>query len=114
MTAEIQRLVDKIIEWEHEAGEGFTDYFMHDLINDVEWAIWLKTKGFEERAYEILEETESSTFGVIDQQFLFNIHDEGQESYWKDDYRKDVELWAEFILRSEKYVEKVNNFFEEN
>lgn len=45
-TNPIQVLKDRIIAWEHDAGESFTDYFMHDNVADRSWAFWLLGKGY--------------------------------------------------------------------
>lgn len=137
MTA--QEIADKISEWEYEAGESFTDYFMHDTVLDEDWGKWLIKVGHKERGEAILKSVEShkeaNQFCCQDQEFLYGIyvHPEFVESLsWKkcisydviydDDLDneanrdKDRLLWAQFILDPDNlfYLDKFNTFLEDD
>lgn len=112
----------KILNWEQTNGESFTDYFMHDNVKDNSWAFWLLGKGFSERANIIISELLKGQT-CLDQGLLYQIHSatvEENEDYADeidDDngelFEKDAELWAEFLVSTPFYLEKVTKFFED-
>lgn len=110
----IQELADKITEWEHHAGESFTDNFMHDNVKDYPWAFWLLGKGFNERAnYIIARLMEGET--CLDQELLYEPYptrDEHGLNWSVEEYEKNVLLWAEFLLATPYYHKKVTRFFD--
>lgn len=116
----IDDMFNKIIEWEHDAGESFTDYYMHDCVREVSWAFWLLGKGFVERANQILNEVEADTKYCLDQELLFDIYpsyvDYEKESCgysWNEEnYHKNVRLWAEFLVSSDIYLRRITEWFE--
>lgn len=116
-----EELIEKIQEWEHGAGESFTDYFMHDNVKDNSWAFWLLGKGYTERANVIIDLILKGE-DCLDQSLLYEIHSATIEddygtplSPWpRELYEKDVELWAEFLTATEFYKQKVVEFFKEN
>ena len=123
-TNPIQILKDRIIAWEHNAGESFTDYFMHDNVADRSWAFWLLGKGYTVRANEIIEEIvrqqESKAYICLDQELLYDIHgeytwdEESKTHNWSQgNYDKNVMLWAEFLLATALYTNRVEEFFKE-
>lgn len=123
-TNSIQILKDRIIAWEHNAGESFTDYFMHDNVADRSWAFWLLGKGYTVRANEIIEEIvrqqESKAYICLDQELLYDIHgeytwdEESKTHNWsQENYDKNVMLWAEFLLATALYTNRVEEFFKE-
>ena len=110
-----EKLAEKISEWCEDAGESFTDYFMHDNVNDSDWANWLLSKGFSEKAHEILgliEEGET----CIDQDVLYEVYSEHDDNgkYDFTAYDKNIEVWADFLVSTPTYLKKVIDFFEEN
>ena len=116
----IDEMFDQIIAWEHDAGEGFTDYFMHDNVRDVSWAFWLLGKGFVERANEILNQYAVAKY-CLDQELLYDIYpsyvedekDSHGYSWNEENYHKNVRLWAEFLVSTDIYLERVTTFFKE-
>lgn len=133
-----EEIFNKILDWEIEAGESFTDYFMHDRVDDKDWAMFLIGKGYEERGKAILKAVhEHELVGepcCLDQEFLYNIHEypkfeeslnwKGLPSYdvlydenqdWsRKKYEKDSALWAEFLSTHPVYLEKVKEFFKDS
>jgi hypothetical protein len=112
-----QELVDKILQWEHNAGESFTDYFMHDNVKDNSWAFWCLGKGFLEHGNIIINEILAKNT-CIDQEVLYEIYptyDTDETEKWiPENHDKNVLLWAEFLLSTPFYFDKVMKFFEEN
>ena len=105
----------QIFEWEREAGESFTDYFMHDSVRDVSWAFWLLGKGFVERANEILNEVNADKKLCLDQELLYDIYPsyEGKDCSWNEDnYYKNVRLWAEFLVSTDIYFQRITEWFD--
>lgn len=113
----IKQIADKIIAWEHDAGESFTDYFMHGSVRDVSWAFWLVGKGFTERGNEILNLVNSGET-CLDQELLYDIHPsyeytEKTETWNQDNYNKNVLLWAEFLISTDIYKKRFEDFLVE-
>ncbi len=113
-----EELVERIKNWEVEAGESFKDYFMHDMVKALSWSFWLLGKGFTEHALVIIRGIEKGKT-YFDQEDLFDIYPEyegvGDDPHWsQENYNKNVEIWAEFLVATDSYQERVNNFFEEN
>lgn len=122
----VEELAKRIGEWEQEAGESFTDYFMHDRVRDNSWAFWLLGKGYSERANAIIVEILEGRL-CIDQQALYNLNyhpnitviDGFLEVLWEDEYmtsenyNKDILLWAEFLLATPFYTEKITKWLKE-
>ena len=118
-TDQIKELKDRIIAWEHKAGESFTDYFMHDGVADRSWAFWLLGKGFTSKANEIIELIVKGDT-CIDQETLYYIHqvdfwdEETRHNIWnQENYEKNLEIWAEFLLATALYTQRVQEFFNE-
>jgi len=109
-----QELVDKIGEWEINAGESFNDCFMHDNVKDGSWAFWLIGKGFTEHGNKIILDIIKDK-SCIDQETLYEIYpeyvdDNGQEQYNEENYLKNIALAAEFLLATPYYTEIVLKF----
>jgi hypothetical protein len=114
-----EELVEKIRNWESEAGESFTDYFMHDHVKTLSWAFWLLGKGYTEHALVIIRGLEKGET-YFDQEELFEIYPEyeglngyGDPKYSNENYEKNVAVWAEFLVATDVYQKRVNKFFEE-
>lgn len=110
----IDDMFNKIIEWEYEAGESFTDYYMHDNVREVSWAFWLLGKGFVERANEILNQHSVAKYS-LDQEILFDIYPsyEGENCSWNEEnYHKNIRLWAEFLVSSDIYLQRITEWFD--
>lgn len=103
-------LKEKILSWEANAGESFTDYFMHNRVKDVSWAFWLLGKGYEERANILINKIQAGE-KCIDQETLYHIH---MDVWDEEEFHKDVELWADFLTASDRYFNEVKAWFEEN
>lgn len=121
---QIKKLKDRIRNWEREAGESFTDYFMHDNVADRSWAFWLLGKGYTAKANEIIEEIvkqqETKKHLCLSQELLYDVHGEyswdeetKRETWHEDLYDKNVMLWAEFLLATPLYTQRVEDFFKE-
>jgi hypothetical protein len=111
----IEAMFQRIIEWEYEAGESFTDYYMHDNVRDVSWAFWLLGKGFVERANEILNEVNDDKVLCLDQELLYDIYPsyEGEDCSWSEEnYHKNVRLWAEFLVSTDIYFQRITEWFD--
>lgn len=114
-----EELVKRIQEWEGDHGESFTDYFMHDSVKALSWSFWLLGKGFTEHALNIIRGIENGKT-YFDQEELFSIYpeyeysEEGNSSWSEENYDKNVEIWAEFLVATDSYQERVNRFFKEN
>ncbi len=113
----IQELVEQIRNFEIEAGESFTDYFMHDRVKALSWSFWLLGKGYKEHALNIIKGLEKGET-YFDQEVLFDIYpeyiyeEENNNHKWDETaHDKNVEIWAEFLLATPSYVERVNEFF---
>jgi hypothetical protein len=107
--------VTRIIDWEIEAGETFTDYFMHDTVDDGAWAYWLLAKGYVKHANNILMEILAGE-KCIAQDILYEVYDEreGDNGYSEENIVKNIELMAEFLFADSKYLELLNKFLEKN
>lgn len=112
-----QEIFDKIKEWEHSYGESFTDRFMHDNVRDNSWAFWLLGKGYAEHANAIIIEILAGDT-CIDLEVLYNIYpeynDEDGADWNEENYYKNAMLWAEFLVSTPFYLDKVNEFFKED
>ena len=91
-------------DWEMDAGESFTDYFLHSQDNLFKFGQWLIKNGHPERGAEIVKHCEESRF---EDQDMFHVHYD-QEMSWGDwdaadaIYTKDFHLWAAFINDDER------------
>jgi hypothetical protein len=102
----IEQTVEQIRDWELNAGESFTDYFLDSYSYDDAWLVFLESKGYHDLVQEIKEDVytmrDGTVLGCTDQQLKFEPYSTAQENDggpWDEDiYRKDVALWAEFIL----------------
>ena len=116
-----EQLVEKITEWEQGADESFTDYFMHDNVKNLSWAFWLLGKCYTENALVIIRGLEEGET-YFDQETLFEIYPEYTYDEEKDEspvwqegsYEKNIEIWAEFLVATDSYQERVFKFFKEN
>lgn len=108
-------LVELICEWECEAGESFTDYYMHDNIPNKLWAIWLFYNNYSEHGQKLLDIIASGET-YIDQEELYEIYPvyNGDE-YNEENAEKNIAVWAEFFLDSnnKNYLEDVLNFLKD-
>ena len=116
---EIRLYAKRIQNFEFEAGESFTDYFMDDEVFYTSFAFWLLGKGFQERAnFQINEiNRRGGPHGFSDQELMFNVHAsplkefEGKIVCWElntgteldEAQQKDYLLWAEFLTSSDRY-----------
>lgn len=106
-----KELVIKINKWEQEAGESFTDYFMHDRVKTLSWAFWLLGKGHKKTALTIIGGLEKGET-YFDQETLFEIHPTYKGQKWiEGNHQKNIEIWAEFLVATKSYVERVTEFF---
>lgn len=110
---EFLSIYERIIKWEEDAGESFTDYFMHDNVRNQSWAFWLLGKGYTERANQIIDEIINGE-ECIDQELLYELYDINEGPDYHTPFLKNVALWAEFLSATPTYVERVNEFFENN
>jgi hypothetical protein len=111
----VERNVDAMIEairnWELEAGEGFTDYFLDNWAFGS-WAYWLLGKGHTEWANTLINANEMEKY--IDQDAKFMWFDDYVNGEWSEElYLKNVRVWAEFLVESDQYFRRVNKFFDE-
>lgn len=103
----VEQLVEEIRDWEMEAGEAYCDYFFDQYSYDGRWLQFLTEKGFQATVDEIKEDVyvcqDGTRLVCTDQQLKFEPHStwhDDQGGKWDEDvYRKDVALWAEFLLK---------------
>jgi len=118
-----EELKDKILDWTYDAGEDFFDYFAHDRVSNTSWAFWLLGKGFHEKANEIIK-SHLADKGYVDQEVLYQVYPEhikldepdeyGERSkFSEENWHKNIELMAEFLLATPHYTDKINEWFEE-
>lgn len=107
-----EEMIDLIKDWEYNAGESFTDYFMHDNVVWANWLFWLLGKGgHDEFAVKALEKL-SSGEDYLDQEELFDMHNTVEN--WNDEnYDKNVELWAEFLTATPTYQKRLEEFLKD-
>uniref|UniRef100_A0AAU6VYY1 DUF4375 domain-containing protein n=2 Tax=unclassified bacterial viruses TaxID=12333 RepID=A0AAU6VYY1_9VIRU len=110
----VDAMVEAIRDWELDAGEGFTDYFL-DNWPVGSWAYWLLGKGHTEWANAIINANEEKQY--VDQELKFEWFDpytiEKNGSEWHEEiYLKNVRVWAEFLVESDQYFRRVNKFFD--
>lgn len=110
----IEQLADNISAWENNNGESFTDYFMHDNVKDRSWAFWVLGKGFHEHANRIIDELLAGET-CLDQDMLYEIYSEDVDDREElnENADKNKLLWAEFLLATPFYTEKITKWFEE-
>lgn len=116
----VDAMVKAIRDWELDAGESFTDYFL-DNWPIGSWAYWLLGKGHHEWANNIINKNEAkrdakpNEFIFIDQEEKFEFFDAEASGDWtEEDYCKNVRVWAEFLVESDQYFRRVNKFFDEH
>lgn len=116
----IERTVDAMVtairDFELDAGEGFCDYFL-DNWPVGSWAYWLLGKGHTEWANAIINKNEEKQY--VDQDLKFEWFDShilsneyGDNQWCEDTYLKNVRVWAEFLVESDQYFRRVNEFFD--
>jgi|SRR5579872_4357088 len=110
-----EALAAKIRAWEFNAGESFIDYYMHDNVKNVSWAFWLLGKGFTERANFLIDLIQAGN-KCIDQELLYELYNNPEDpANWSTAlYLKDVLLWAEFLVASDRYWKAICEWFAEN
>lgn len=115
MERTIEAMAARIRKWEMRAGESFTDYYMHDKVKNVSWAFWLLGKGFNERANELIDLIQSGE-RCIDQELLYELYgDSYNGGIWTEEtHMQNVELWAEFLIASDRYWNEIVQWFKEN
>lgn len=111
----IERTVDAMIAairgWELKAGEGFCDYFLDNWAIGS-WAYFLLGKGHTEWANTIINLNEEKQY--VDQDIKFEFFNPYASGDWsEEDYLKNVRVWAEFLVESDQYFRRVNEFFDE-
>lgn len=98
----VQELVEEIRDWEMEAGEGYCDYFFDQYSYDGRWIAFLESKNF----YAVVDDIKASRYQLsdgtflscTDQQLKFEPYSSAEDEWTEEVYRKDVALWAEFLL----------------
>lgn len=114
----VDKLVNQIRDWEMDAGESFTDYFFDRYSYGHEWNDFLDSKGFSHIVEEIKADRYVLPSGHVlsctDQQLKFEPYNSAWEAcgngWSEDEYRRDVALWAEFILMDEELLEECEAF----
>jgi len=113
----IERNVDAMIAairgFEMEAGESFTDYFMDNWAFGS-WAYWLLGKGHTEWANNIINKNERGEYVDQEDKFeFFNSYEYGDNAWCEETYLKNVRVWAEFLVESDQYFRRVNEFLDD-
>ena len=107
----IAGLASTIRNWELTAGESFTDYYMHDRVKNVSWAFWLLGKGFQARANFLIDMITISSY--LEQEILYELYGD-PENWTEETHFQNVELWAEFLIASDRYWNEIVQWFKEN
>jgi hypothetical protein len=116
----IEATVDQIRDWELDNGEGFTDYFLDRYSYCGRWLEFLEGKGFTELVEEIKADVyvlkDGTVLGCCNQDLKFEPHIsavyDAHLPWTEEEYRKDVALWAEFILTHEDIYTDYVKFLE--
>lgn len=112
MERTVAAMTVKIRKWEFDAGESFTDQYMHDNVKDVSWAFWLLGKGYHERANELIDLIQAGN-KCIDQELLYELY--GDPDNWTEEFHMmNVALWAEFLIASDRYWNEIVQWFNDN
>lgn len=113
---DVQKLAQTLRDWEMDAGESFTDYYMDDRVKPVSWAFWLLGKGYTEKANKLIDDiTARRSVGQMD---TFHIHYADGMS-WSDwdaadaTYFKDFLIWADFLCASDRYFKDIKEWLED-
>ncbi len=107
--------VTRIINWEIESGEIFMKFFMQKTVDEGAWAYWLLAKGYVKHANNILMELLGGDDDVShDVLFLVYNENETDNHLSEENIIKNIELMAEFLCEDSKYLEKLNEFLEQN
>lgn len=113
---DVQKLAQTLRDWEMDAGESFTDYYMDARVKPVSWAFWLLGKGHTEKANKLIDAITARDY--IDQTELFHIH-YSDEISWSDwdaadaIYFKDFLIWADFLCASDRYFNDIKGWLED-
>lgn len=114
-----EKLIKIIKDWEVDAGESFKDYFLHDNVKALSWSFWLLGKGFAEHALQLINKIEKGET-YFDQEELFDIYPEyvgenkhGDPKWSEENYNKNIEIWAEFLIATNSYQKRVISFFKD-
>jgi hypothetical protein len=110
----VDAMVKAIRHFELDVGEGFADYFMASWPVGS-WFYFLLGKGHTEWANELINDYEKDGYVCQEKQFeWFDAYCGEGESGWDEDiYLKNVRVWAEFLVESDQYYRRVNEFFAE-
>lgn len=116
MERNVDAMVKAIRDFELGAGESFTDYFL-DNYPLGSWAYWLLGKGHVEWANTIINANEAGAYVDQDAKFewfdCYILSNEYGDNQWcEDTYLKNVRVWAEFLVESDQYFRRVNEFFD--
>lgn len=108
---EVKELTQKLIDWEINAGESFMDYFLHDNVKASSWGFWLLGKGYIDFGNNIISKFIKDEY--LEQEELFDVFgaDIDDDS---DKWNKNFELWAEFLLATPTYTERVYDFLKDD
>lgn len=116
----IEQLAHRIREWEMDAGESFTDYFLDSYSytrTGGGWISFLLEKGYSDLVEEIEADVyvmqDGTVLGCTDQQLKFEPNTSLMEQWDEDLYFKDVLLWAEFMLENEDIMKDFQDFLED-
>lgn len=116
-------LAKQIRDWERQAGESFTDYYMDDRVKEVSWAFWLLAfdggRHSDRANYLIDELTARKSLGQEEKFHLFydpemswgSTHDEWLAA--EEVYFQDFMLWAEFLTASDRYFNDIEDWLTE-
>lgn len=119
----------RIKNFELEAGESFTDYFMDGEVFAGSWGFWLIGKGYTERGNAIINAyNKANKKHWSDQELCFAVNAsplrwdmDSKEFYpWQLDrdinldlaINADYKLWAEFLISSDRYYEPFLKYLE--
>lgn len=112
----VDAMVEAIRDWELKAGEGFDDYFMATWPQGS-WFYFLLGKGHTEWANKLINDNEQKGYVCQTEQFQwFDCYpnaDEFNHGAWcEETYLKNVRVWAEFLVESDQYYRRVNEFLD--
>jgi len=104
-----EEIIKKIGKWESDNGESFVDY-TDELWVPLDWASFLRTKGFNDFVDEIEAEARENKWYSMNDGIL--VHDPYCEDggYDDDKERKNTDLFAEWISIDSDRTKKFTDF----
>lgn len=108
-------LIDRIKEWSYSTGECFVDRFMADNVIQNNWAFWLlgsKDPIKEVTAHTIINHMLKKKQNADQEDAYFVYPEYIGDKYIDENWDKNLEIWADFLLATPFYTELISMFLE--